>query len=510
MLNSLSPLVQQTLESMHLSDSQMQELFNPSDHIVTNDAIDSIIQFYKNATKLIVCGDYDCDGVSSTSIAVLLAKKCNIEVGYYIPNRLKEGYGVSKETITMAHERGYRDVLIIDNGVKAHEEIAYAQSLGMKVAVVDHHIIDEPINTEAFLHPDVCSPYEASMCASGLIFCVAETMGLADQYMLSLACTATIADVMPLWGKNRELVRNGLVALNQNQFLQFDALVKRNRFTNYSAKLLSFQAIPKINTVGRLGDLANVNTLVQYFTTSDEAVITSYAKQLFELNQYRKEQGKALKEVAMNHVNDDSIQIIVDKRFHEGLLGIVANQVAQETMKPTLVLTEYDNVLKGSARSMTFSLQDIFTSVDPDYFVAMGGHDFAYGMTLNKATFESFKSDLNQVVRDFGPYEGRRETVLAIDPSLITKTALDELRQLEPFGEGFKMPLISLPIPRDFQLYNLNGYGYKYAFKNFQLDEAVFFSKQFQKYELQAAHRLIGTLDLDSRSKNALFVEDFE
>ncbi|MBK2401824.1 single-stranded-DNA-specific exonuclease RecJ [Erysipelothrix sp. strain 2 (EsS2-6-Brazil)] len=510
MTNALSPLVQETLKTMNLTDSQLQELFNPTDRIVSNKAIDSIIDFYQRATKLIVCGDYDCDGVSSTSIAVLLAKKCNLEVGYYIPNRLKEGYGVSKETITMAHKRGYKDVLIIDNGVKAHEEIAYAQALGMRVAVVDHHIIDEPVTADAFLHPDVCSPYEASMCASGLIYCVAERMGLSDSYMLALACTATVADVMPLWGKNRELVRNGIQALNQNQFLQFDALVKRNRFTHYSAKLLSFQAIPKINTVGRLGDLANVNTLVQYFTTPDESVITSYAKQLFKLNDYRKEQGKALKEVAMAQVNDDPIQIIVDKRFHEGLLGIVANQVAQETMKPTVVLTEYDNVLKGSARSMTFSLQDIFTEVHSDYFVAMGGHDFAYGMTLNKATFDAFRADVNQVVSDFGAFEGRHETVLSIDPAWITQTALDELRHLEPFGEGFKLPLMRIDIPRDFQLYNLNGYGFKYAFNGFPFDEAVFFTQQYQKYQLQAARSLIGTLDLDSRSKNVLFVEDFE
>lgn len=510
MFNSLSTLVQETLKSMDLSDIQLLELFEPTDHVVSNEAIDSMIRFYQTATKLIVCGDYDCDGVSSTSIAVLLAKKCKIEVGYYIPNRLKEGYGVSKDTITMAHERGYKDVLIIDNGVKAHEEIAYAKSLGMQVAVVDHHIIDEPVMADAFLHPDVCSSYEASMCASGLIYCVAETMGLADEYMLAMACTATVADVMPLWGKNREIVRKGIHALNQNQFLQFDALVKRNRFTHYSAKLLSFQAIPKINTVGRLGDLANVNTLVQYFTTTDESVITSYAKQLFKLNDYRKEQGKALKEVAMMQVNDDPIQIIVDERFHEGLLGIVANQVAQETMKPTLVLTEYDNVLKGSARSMTFSLQDIFTEVRSDYFVAMGGHDFAYGMTLNKATFEDFKSDVNQIVSDFGAFEGRHESVLSIDPSWITQAALEQLRQLEPFGEGFKLPLMSIKIPRDFQLFNLNGYGFKYAFNGFSFDEAVFFTQQYQKYQLQTARRLIGTLDLDSRSKNVLFVEDFE
>ncbi|WP_331836172.1 hypothetical protein [Erysipelothrix piscisicarius] len=106
MTNALSPLVQETLKTMNLTDSQLQELFNPTDRIVSNKAIDSIIDFYQRATKLIVCGDYDCDGVSSTSIAVLLAKKCNLEVGYYIPNRLKEGYGVSKETITMAHKRG--------------------------------------------------------------------------------------------------------------------------------------------------------------------------------------------------------------------------------------------------------------------------------------------------------------------------------------------------------------------------------------------------------------------
>ncbi|QIK70368.1 recombinase RecJ [Erysipelothrix sp. HDW6C] len=507
-LQTFEPLVQKLFATMELTEVQQDELIAPPTKLLEDPGIFAVIDFFKQAQKIIVCGDYDCDGISSTSIAVLMARSLGIDVGYYIPNRLKDGYGVSNQTIEMASQRGYTDVLIIDNGVKAHEQIALANRLGMNVAVVDHHIQDGPLPVKAFLHPEVCGDYAHSMCASGLIYAVAETMGIATDYMLALAALATIGDVMPLWGKNREIVRRGTEVLNKNQFKQFDLIVKRNRYTNYSAKTLAFQVVPKVNSVGRMGDVANVNTTVSFFTSQDEGEIASYATQLLKLNDYRKSEGKKLEALAATMINDDPVQIIAHNDFHEGLLGIVANQVAGKTLKPTLVLTEYEDTLKGSGRSMTYSLQSIFKHINPDYFVAMGGHDFAYGMTLKKEYFEAFKQDINALVADFEPFESSQDGIVLIEPHEYTLDALHQLMSFEPYGEGFQLPLVKFALPEHFGLVNLNGYGYKFTFTGFDFDEAVFFSKQYERAALQAATSVTGSLDLSNPRKKSLLIEE--
>ena len=233
MLNSQSLLVQNLLSEMDLNDSQLEELFNPKDKVMNDEAFEVMSEFFKSADRLIICGDYDCDGVSATSIAYLLAKKLGKDVGYYIPNRLTEGYGVKSHTIQMASDKGYTDVLIIDNGVKSHVEVELAQSLGMRVGIIDHHLISDEIKADAFLHPDLLSVYGYSMCAAGLVYALSEYMGLDDEYMLGLAALATVGDVMPLWGKNREIVRRGVAALERNQFLQFDLLHTYQYYQHY-------------------------------------------------------------------------------------------------------------------------------------------------------------------------------------------------------------------------------------------------------------------------------------
>ncbi|WP_236262224.1 single-stranded-DNA-specific exonuclease RecJ [Erysipelothrix anatis] len=507
-LKHYEPLVQKLFEALELSDAQELALIHPETKKVENPAIAHIADFLKSADKLIICGDYDCDGIASTSLTVLLARKLGLDPGYYIPDRFKEGYGVNVNTIDAAHKKGYTDVLIIDNGVKAHVEIERAQSYGMRVAVVDHHIIEEPLPIEAFLHPDVCEPYAASMCATGLMYCVAETMGLADDYMLSLAALATVADVMPLWGKNREIVRRGSKALNENQFKQFDKIVKRNQYTHYSAKLLAFQLVPKINSVGRMADVANVNTVVQYFTTADDAIINSYSKQLLKLNDFRKEKGKQLQAVAMEKVTDDAIQIITDASFHEGLLGIVANQVASVTQKPTLVLTEYETTFKGSGRSMTHSLQDIFSSINRDYFEAMGGHDFAFGMTIKKEFYAQFVTDVRAVVDTLPPFVQTDTAIVSVDPEDVTHKAMRQLTDFEPYGEAFKLPKVKIPLPTVYGLVNLNGYGFKFTFSDYPIQEAVFFTKQYTRNQLVGRTYMIGELDLSNTRKLSILIED--
>ena len=508
MINIKHELTQLVFESLNLSSEQVKELESPREEVLKGKSIDDLSIFFRQSTKLLVCGDFDCDGICSTSIALLIAKKIKLEAGHYIPNRITEGYGVSSSTIQLAYDKGYKDVLIIDNGVKSHEEVKFAQSLGLNVAIIDHHLIEEVAPNCPLLHPNFLSEYGHSMCAAGLIYSLAESMGLDDDYILSLAGLATIADVMPLWGKNREIVKRALVALNNNQFRQIDALAKRTRYTKYDAKLLAFQVVPKINSVGRMADLANVNTIVQYFTSDDVAQIQNYAQQILDLNVKRKDTGKALFEKAKKQIDEKSIQIIVGKDFHEGLMGIVANQVMNLTSKPSIVLSDNGDILKGSARSGTVSLARMFNSLDSRYFSSFGGHDFAFGMSIHSVYLEDFINDANEWVESQGK-QVVAEKYIEIAETLITREALKELDQFEPFGEGIKRPNFKIDMPKEYSLSVINGHGFKFKFSNSNLDEAVLFSNRYTLSDLESIKCITGQVSLSSFNKINLLIEDF-
>lgn len=505
-IKNYEPLVQEIFRLMKLTPQQELQLVAPHNQVISSKPVLDVIDFLKKSTKMIVCGDYDCDGICSTSIAMMIANKIGLEAGYYIPNRFTEGYGVSKATLKMAFEKGYKDVLIIDNGVKAYEALAYAKEVGLNVAIVDHHLIENTLDVEAFLHPDVLDDYGASMCASGLIYCVAEAMGVHDDFMLSLAALGTVADVMPLWGKNRDIVRLGIEALEKNSFKHFNGIVKPGKYTTYSAKTLAFKMVPKINSIGRMADKVNVNTAVSFFLSSDTSVISSYIKQVESLNDYRKAKTKEYQGLAETLIDDAPFQVISNPDFHEGLVGIVANKIAEMTQKPTVILTEYDDHYKGSARSMTHSLHDIFQNLNPDYFEAMGGHDFAFGMTIKRAAFQDFKRDINAYVSNL-KVSAKKEEIYELDQSIVSSKAIAQLREFEPYGEGFTLPKVALKLPLLYNLVNLKGYGFKFAFKDFVLDEAVYFSSSVSRVELANATHIVGSFDLNSDFKIAFNVD---
>lgn len=489
-----SNFVMKIISTYNLSDTQIEELNNPSIKKVESPYIDKIIDFIRNSERLIVCGDYDADGVCATAIAMMLAKECGVEsVGHYIPNRFKEGYGVSLETIRLAHEKHYTDVLIVDNGVKSQAAVDLALSLGLRVAIVDHHIRVEPLPKCDMLHPDYLDSYANVMSATGLMFLVAENMGLLNPKIYAYSAIATIADVMPLWGKNREIVLRGIEALNTNKILNIDALWKRYGNTAYDAKTLSFQVIPKINAIGRMADIVNMNTMVTYLLEDNPKNIQAYAKQVNDINDIRKQKGKDTQALALNYLNDDPFQIIIHKDFHEGLMGIVANQIMSTVSKPTIVFKETDTILKGSARSSTISLEALFTQLDSKYFEAFGGHDFAFGLSLKKEYLEDFKNDILRILPTLKDISKDKKAIYfdeAISPSDI-----DSLKALEPYGQGFEPIEYVVDKFKIKEIQALNGFGYKLIFDNYWLKDAVLFKTNIDVETLYDIKMIQGTLD---------------
>ena len=499
-------LAQAIYDFWDLPDDQAQTLIEP-EHKILN--IAEFNAFMHSAQKLMIAGDYDCDGVSSTSIAALLAEKLNIPYGYYIPNRLKEGYGISCDTVKLAHDKGYTDLLIVDNGVKAQEAIALAVELKLNVLVVDHHLIESPLNQAVtWVHPELLEdPYFADMSAGGLMAALAEGMGLDDPYITALGALATVADVMPLWGKNRDICHRGVAYINQHRFPQFEKLVNARYLSHYTAQVLAFQISPKINTLGRLSDYANINTAVQYFLSDDTQVIDSFAQQLLQLNDKRKAMSKQIERKALTMLDEAPVQIISSPDFHEGLLGIVANTVASQTQKPSILLKEYDEIYKGSARSTSLSLQHLFSQLPESYFVNKGGHDFAFGLSLKKENYLDFVTEINALA-DQMEVVSENEAILSVPIDWITKEALQEINEFEPLGEGIQLPKLKLTIPKDRKVYPINGYGYKYRFTNSTLEEAVYFNAAMSLSDMEKAEQMIVSLDLQSTYRLQVYIEE--
>lgn len=484
--------VSKMMGALELTDVQVDALLNPSNIKCESTLVLDIVSFIQNSEKLMVCGDYDADGVCSTSMAIMIANHLGIEdVGYYIPNRFNDGYGVTKNTVQLAADRGYTDLLLVDNGVKAHAEIALAQSLGMRVAVVDHHLIETPLEDVLVLHPDLLDDYFSTMSASGLMYLVAESIDFLTNKIKAYGALATIADVMPLWGKNREIVLEGIRTLNSHNILNIDAISKQK---NYNSQVLSFSVIPKINSVGRMADMVNMNTMVQYLLSDDPKLITQYASQIMSIDTIRKQKGKDAKEVALRKISGDDLDIIIDNDIHEGVLGIVANQVSNATQKPAILLKESGEVYKGSGRSNSVSLKDLFDQLDPNYFDAFGGHDFAFGMSIKKGLIHDFIKDAKDIVTSLSVTPKMSDAILIDVP--LSAAHFKALEVFEPFGEGLKLPSFIIEKPREYKIVRLNGFGYKYVFDNYWLKDAVYFNNGIGKSELENARYLEGNFSL--------------
>ena len=489
---------QKVMSLLNLSDTQVDELLNPKEVIIEHESITAIEHFLRKADKLMICGDYDADGVSSTAIAMLIAKEIGLDKpGYFIPNRMDDGYGINKDIVKLVFDKGYTDLLVVDNGVKATESLQYALDLGLNVAVVDHHIIESFAVDCILVHPDFLGAYASEMSAGGLMCVIAEAMGVLTPKILAYGALATIADVMGLWGKNREIVRRGLEVMNTTRVSALDYLVGSKVSFDYTAQDVAFKIVPKINSVGRMADIVNMNTMVEYLISENDDVLKSYALNVIEVDSFRKAKSKENLDLAKRMVRDDEVLVIAHPDFHEGIMGIVANQLVQAHNKPAILLKRDSSGYIGSARSNSISLQALFSKLDPKYFLAFGGHDFAYGMTIDNQYFDSFYEDVQKLSKTLDTVKEVKKAIM-ID-TVLSKEFFEDIKRLEPFGSGFTLPEFMINLPDEYRVINLNGYGYKLVFDDFWLKDAVYFNQNIMRDLVGASTWAVGSFSLHPR-----------
>ena len=435
-----------------LKDDQIEELLDQSTVLQTSEAdcvkqcAARILDAKEKGRKVFVGGDYDADGICSTAIMKRLLDRLGIENGYYIPDRFREGYGLKAHTAELAAAKGYSLIITVDNGVKAHEALQKAKELGLEIIVTDHHVIEEPVEADLLVHPDYMEERFRTLSGAGVALQISRTLIGNDECSNTLAAVAAIGDVMPLWKETRVIVRSGLSNLSRHVPYPLYALL--NAGARADAVSVAFQIVPKLNSLGRMNDISNVNTLVPYLLSENPDTVRRYAAQVNAVNERRKELSEIETEKAKRLCTDEGIQLIYDETFHEGVCGLVAGRLAEELKKPVVVLSKNGDTLKASGRSVEgFDMFDFFSG--SDVYTAFGGHAMAVGFSLREEDWPLFRKQTAERFRSVTivSASAERKAVL-LEADDVNLPNLYDLNMLDPLPKELQEIAFAVPAER--------------------------------------------------------------
>ena len=418
-------------------------------------AVERIIKAINNKEKILIYGDYDVDGITSTTVLKKYLMDRGMPVDTYIPNRLHEGYGLNKNAIDIIKERNIDLIITVDCGISAIEEVDYAVSLGMDVIVTDHHEVGEKLpNALAVIdakRKDNTYPFR-SLAGVGVVFKLIQALSIKleikpEEYLkyLDLVCVGTISDIVPLEGENRTIAKLGLMLIKVTRNLGLRELIKSSGYKEIDSNTISFGVAPRINACGRMG---HEEEALKLFLAEDLESATQITKELNEYNTLRQSTEKAIYEEAVqeidrNHLDEKNSIVLGGKGWHHGVIGIVSSKVTDKYYKPSILLSFEDDIAKGSGRSVPgFDLYEGLTKCE-DLLEKYGGHSMAVGLTLKKENLEKFKERFEQIAKEKNIKE--LVPIIYIDDELklkdINMELVKSLSILEPFGEANKVPL---------------------------------------------------------------------
>lgn len=460
----LTPIVKKILESKGLADKNtINNLLNGTpvmhDPMLMSDmdkAIARINLAIDQNQKILVYGDYDADGVTSTTILVNTLKELGAHVGWYIPNRFSEGYGPNEMAFKNAYEEGISLIITVDNGIQGHDEIQMVQDLGVDVIVTDHHEIGRTMpNAYAIvhpMHPEFDYPFKY-LCGAGVAYKLAQK--LLDEppaYFLGLVAIGTVADLVSLTDENRALVKKGLEVLNDHFPPSIKAILSQAGYSDsITEETIGFIIGPRLNAVGRLEDAGLAAELLM--TDSDEEA-EFLAEQVEFFNQERKdivsqitEEALAAAEIQVN--KGSKFLLLAQPDWHEGVLGIVASKIVETYSLPTLILNidEGQGHAKGSARSIEQVSMFEILNAHTDLITKFGGHHMAAGITMPIENVDSLRNGLNDWMEQLASttsLEPRKKVDVKIDESDITIKNIQDIQRLRPFGTDFSSPCFEL------------------------------------------------------------------
>ena len=465
---SISPILAQILVRRGITTEpaakryfrpQLGDLINPFLMKDMDVAVDRLNDAMGRKERILVYGDYDVDGCTAVALVYKFLQQFYSNVDYYIPDRYDEGYGVSRKGLEYAQETGVKLIIILDCGIKAVDEIAYAKDLGIDFIICDHHVPDEVMPPAvAILNPkreDDAYPFK-HLCGCGVGFKFmqgfAKNNGIPFSQLIPLldfVAVSIAADIVPVTDENRILAFHGLKQLNQNPSIGLKAIIEICGLSDRDLSMsdIIFKIGPRINASGRM---ENGKESVDLLVERDFATALSKARHINTYNEQRKDIDKQMTEEANQIVARIESQkrhssiVLYDENWKKGVIGIVASRLTEIYFRPTVVLTRDEEFATGSARSVTGF--DIYSAIKScrDLLVNFGGHTYAAGLTLRWDDIPEFRRRFQKYVEEHIQPE-QTEAMLNIDAHIdfkdITRKMHNELKRFGPFGPMNQKPI---------------------------------------------------------------------
>ena len=447
---------------------QLTDLINPFLMKDMDLAVDRLNDAIGRKERILVYGDYDVDGCTAVALVYKFLQQFYSNIDYYIPDRYDEGYGISEKSINHAHETGVSLIIILDCGIKAIKEIAYAKSLGIDFIICDHHVPDETLpDAVAILNPkrnDDSYPFK-HLCGCGVGFKFMQGFARSNgipfsqlQPTLDLCAISVAADLVPIEGENRILAYHGLRQMNQAPSTGLKAIIEICGMTGRQVTMsdITFKIGPRINASGRM---ENGRESVDLLVEKDYDRALKIADNINDYNEQRKDIDKQMTDEANQSVarlesQQHSTSIVLyDENWKKGVIGIVASRLTEIYFRPTIVITRDGDLATGSARSVAGF--DIYAAIKScrDLLMNFGGHTYACGLTLKWSDVKKFQERFQEYVDNHIMPE-QTEPTLNIDAYIefkdITKKLHSDLRKFAPFGPGNPKPVFATEDVYDF------------------------------------------------------------
>ena len=448
---------------------QLSELHDPFLMKDMSIAVERLNQAMGKKERILVYGDYDVDGTTAVALVYKFLQQFYSNIDYYIPDRYNEGYGVSVKGVDYAYETGVKLIIVMDCGIKAVEELAYAKEKGIDFIICDHHVPDDVLPPAVAIlnakRPDATYPYEhLSGCGVGFKFMQAFALNNGIEFnqltpLLDLVAVSVASDIVPIMGENRVLTYHGLKQLNSNPSVGLKAIIDICGLSEKEITVgdIVFKIGPRINASGRI---QNGKEAVELLIEKDFSSALEKANLINQYNETRKDLDKTMTEEA-NHIVD-SLEGLADRRtiviyneaWHKGVIGIVASRLTEIYYRPAVVLTRTDNLATGSARSV--SGFDVYKAIENcrDLLENFGGHTYAAGLSMKVENVEEFTHRFETYVSEHILPE-QTSAVIDIDAEIdfrdITPKFHADLKKFNPFGPDNHKPV--------FCTHNVYDYG---------------------------------------------------
>ena len=438
---------------------QLTNLLDPFLFVDMKKAVDRLNEALGKKERILVYGDYDVDGCTAVALVYRFLQQYYSNIDYYIPDRNEEGYGVSRQGVDYAHESGVSLVIVLDCGIKAVEEIAYAKELGIDFIICDHHVPDSQLPPAVAIlnakREDSTYPFK-DLCGCGVGFKLMQGFAISNGIefcnlipLLDLCAISIASDIVPIMGENRILAYHGLRQLNQNPSTGVRALID---ICGLSGKELSLNDIifkigPRINASGRM---QNGKEAVSLLIEKNNRIAKEKAATINEYNEQRKDLDKAMTVEAnqivasLDHQHEHKAIVLYNEEWHRGVIGIVASRLTEIYFRPAVVLTRTDDIVTGSARSVAGF--DIYSAIDScrDLLENFGGHTYAAGLSMKVENVSEFKRRFEEYVDEYILPE-QTNAVLTYDAKLdftdINYRFCTDLKRFSPYGPENPKPM---------------------------------------------------------------------